>query len=99
MYIVIMALGCTHEEVSFLSLHDLDDISILLNEDNYFEEEISPLFNEVTIFIFKCEKNTTNQVLSILKICNLIRRNFERFQVCFLVKQQYELVWKHSFLN
>ena len=46
MYIVNMALGCTHEEVSFLSLHDLDDISILLDEDNYFEEESGSKYNQ-----------------------------------------------------
>ena len=80
-----MYTGCTHEEASFVSLDDLDNISIVLDEDNDLEEEITHLFNEIGIFIFKFEKNTTNHSLNILKTCTLIRGNFERFQVCFLV--------------
>ena len=40
MYIVNMASGCTDEGVSFVSLDDLDNISILLDEDNDLEEEL-----------------------------------------------------------
>ena len=35
--------GCTHEEASFLSLDDLDNISILLNND--LEGKITDLFS------------------------------------------------------
>ena len=34
-------------ESSFVSLDDLDNISILLHEDNDLEEEITHLFNEI----------------------------------------------------
>ena len=61
MYIVNMASGCTHEEASFVSLDDLDNISILLDEDNGLEEKITHLFNEVSIFILKFEK-TPNRI-------------------------------------
>ena len=40
MYFVSMALGCTHEKVSFVFLDDLDNISALLDEDNDLQEEI-----------------------------------------------------------
>ena len=53
-----MASSCTHEETSFVSLDDLDDISNLLNKDNYLEEKITHLFNEVSILIFKFKKKT-----------------------------------------
>ena len=53
MYIVNVDSGCTYEEASFLSLYDLDKISILLDEDNDLEKEFTHLFNEVGIFIFK----------------------------------------------
>ena len=46
MYTVNMASDCTHEEASFSSL----------DEDNDLEEEITHLFNEVDIFIFKSDK-------------------------------------------
>ena len=49
---------CAHDEASFVSSDDLDSISILLDEDNNLEEEITNLFNEVSIFIFKFEKKT-----------------------------------------
>ena len=45
-----MASGCTHEEASFVSLDDLDNVSILLDDDNDLEEEITHLFNEVFLF-------------------------------------------------
>ena len=38
-----MALGCTHEESSFVSLDNLGNISILLDEDHNLEEEITHL--------------------------------------------------------
>ena len=40
MYFVKMALGCTHEEVSFVLLDHLDNISALLEEDNNLQEKI-----------------------------------------------------------
>ena len=48
--------GCIHKEASFVSLDDLDKISVLLEEDNHLEEEITHLFNEISIFISKFEK-------------------------------------------
>ena len=86
MYIVNMASDCTHEEASFISSDDLDNISILLDEDNDLEEEITHLFNE-EVFLYSSlkNKNTTNQALNIVKTCTIIQGNFERFQVCFLV--------------
>ena len=56
---------------SFVSLHDLDKVSILLVEDNDLEEEITHLFNEARVLISKFEKNTTNQALNILKRCTM----------------------------
>ena len=56
MYIVNMDLVCTHEETSFVSLDGLDNISILLDKDNDLEEEITYLYNKVSLFIFKFEK-------------------------------------------
>ena len=47
MYIVNRASGYTREEVSFVSLDDLDNISFLL------EQEIAHLFSEVSIFMVK----------------------------------------------
>ena len=85
MYIENMAPGCTPEEASFVSLDDFDNISILLDEDNDLVEEITHLFNEVSIFIFKVVRNTNNKALNMLKTCTVIRGNFERFEVCFLV--------------
>ena len=99
MYIVNLASGCTHEEASFVSLDDLENISILLHEDNDLKEKLTHLFKEVSVFILKFEKNTTNQALNILKTCTAIRDNFERFQVCFMLQQQYGLVCKCNFLN
>ena len=56
---------------SFVSLDDLDNVSILLVEDNDLEEEITHLFNEASVLISKFEKNTTNQALNILKRCTM----------------------------
>ena len=85
-----MASGCTQEEASFASLDDLENISILLDEDSVLQVVITHLFNEVSIFIFNFEKKpTAYQALNILKTCTVIRDNFERFQVCFIVEQQF----------
>ena len=43
MYIINMASDCTHQEASFVSLDNLDNIPILLDEDKYLEEKITPL--------------------------------------------------------
>ena len=56
-----MASGCTHEEVSFVCLDDLDNISILLDEGNDLEEEITHLFNEVSISIFKFDNQSDSE--------------------------------------
>ena len=53
-----MASGCTDDGASFVSLHDLDKISTLLNEDNDLEEEITELFIEVSILIFNLKKKS-----------------------------------------
>ena len=57
-----MASSCTHKEASFVSLGNLDDISILLDEDNDLEEETTHIYiyiyNEKIIFILKFEKRT-----------------------------------------
>ena len=45
MCIVNMPSGCTHKEASFLFLHYFGNISILLDEDNDLEDEITNLFN------------------------------------------------------
>ena len=71
--------GCIHKEASFVSLDDLDKISVLLDEDNDLEEEITHLFNEISIFISKFEKNTANQALNLLKTCALIRGNVFKY--------------------
>ena len=54
MYILRMTSGCAHKEVLFVFLDDLDNISILLDESNDLEEEITHLFNKKSIF--KLEK-------------------------------------------
>ena len=52
-----MTSGCTHKEVLFVSLDDLDNISILLDESNDLEEEVSHLFNKkYFISILKLQK-------------------------------------------
>ena len=38
MYIVNMASSCMHEDASFVSLDDLENVSILLDEDHDLEE-------------------------------------------------------------
>ena len=44
-----MTSGSTHEEASFLSLDDLDNISTLLYEVDDLEEKFTDLLNEVSI--------------------------------------------------
>ena len=56
MYIVNIASSCTHDKASFASSGDLDNISVLSDEDNDLEEEITRSFNEVSVFIFKFKK-------------------------------------------
>ena len=88
-------MGCPHEETPFVSLHDLDSISILSDEDSDLEEDIIHLFNEVSFLFLSLKKNketktkkSNKQALNILKTCTVIRGNFERFQVYFLAWQQ-----------
>ena len=50
MHIVKMVSRCTHEEASFVFLDDLENISILFDEDNYLEEKITHIFHEVHVF-------------------------------------------------
>ena len=52
----IHGFGLHTENASFVSLDDLDNIAILLEEDNDLEEEIVHLFKEGSLFIFKFEK-------------------------------------------
>ena len=82
MYIVTIPSGCTHEEVSFVFLDDFGKISILLEKDNHLEEKITHLFNEIFLFS-SLKKNTTSQVLNILKTCTVIWGNFEWLQIMF----------------
>ena len=51
----IRGFGLHTEEAWFVPLDDLENISILLEEDNDLEEKIAHLFNEVSIF--KCTKH------------------------------------------
>ena len=73
MYIVNIASGCTDEGASFVTLDDSDNISILLDEYNYLEENIAHLFNDVFLFsiLKKKKKPTTNQALNMLKTCTI----------------------------
>ena len=50
MYVVNMASGCTYKETLLVSLDDLENISISLDEDNYLQDNITYLFNEVFYF-------------------------------------------------
>ena len=45
-----MASGCADEGASFVTLDDSDNISILLDEYNYLEENLAHLFNDVFLF-------------------------------------------------
>ena len=61
MYIVNMASSCIHEDASSVSLDDLDNVSILLNEDHDLEEQITHLFNEAFLFSSLKKKQKHNQ--------------------------------------
>ena len=52
-----MASVCIHEEASFVSLDDLENISILLDKDNDFEAKITYLL----VFLFSSLKKNHNQ--------------------------------------
>ena len=47
---------CPHEETPFVSLDDLDSISILSDEDSDLEEEIIHLFNEESFLFLSLKK-------------------------------------------
>ena len=57
--------------------------TILLDDGNNQKEEVTHLFNEVSIFVYKFEKNTTNQSLNILKSCTVIRVTSNDFRYVF----------------
>ena len=65
-YIAFTATVCTHEKASFVSLNDLDNISILLEVDNDLEEEITHLFNpfHATNLFWYLLKTSENQRFS-----------------------------------
>ena len=86
MYVLNMASGCTHEETLFVSSDDLDNSSILLDEDNDLEEESTHLSNEV--FLFSSLKKEKKHSQSSSKCTQNMYRNggnLERIQVCFLI--------------
>ena len=56
MCIVNVTAGCAHKESPFVSLDYLDNIFILLDEGNNLEKDITHLYNEVSISLFKFEK-------------------------------------------
>ena len=60
--------GCTHEEASFVSLDDLGDIFILLDENNDLEEEIK-------FFAFTFKKNPP----PITELQNFRNFNFRKY--------------------
>ena len=81
---------CPHEETPFVSLDDLDSISILSDEDNDLEEEIIHLFNKVSFLFLSLKKNketktkkSTKQALNILKTCTVIRVTSNDFKYIF----------------
>ena len=51
MHIVKMVSRCTHEEASVVFLDDLENISILFDEDNYLEEKLLIYFMKYTFFL------------------------------------------------
>ena len=55
-----MASGCADEGASFVTLDDSDNISILLDEYNYLEENLAHLFNDV--FLFSILKKKKKQI-------------------------------------
>ena len=66
-----------------------DNTSILLDEDNNFEEEIIHLFNEVSIFISKFEKSYNR---SSCKYTQNVYRNF-KLQTISSMFSSIERVW------
>ena len=81
---------CPHEETPFVSLDDLDSISILSDEDSDLEEEIIHLFNEESFLFLSLKKNketktkkSTKQALNILKTCTVIRVTSNDFKYIF----------------
>ena len=66
------------EKDSFVSLDDLENIS----EETNLEEEITHLFNEKGIFIFRVLKkqNQSGSKYTQIKTCTVILSNFRRFQ-------------------
>ena len=66
MYIAFTATVCTHEKASFVSLNDLDNISILLEVDHDLDEEITHLFNpfHATNLFWYLLKTSENQRFS-----------------------------------
>ena len=77
MHIVNMSSCCAHEEPSFACLDDLDNIFILLDKDNDFEEEITQFINEVSIFISKFEKKHNHSGSKYTQSKAVISGNFE----------------------
>ena len=76
MYIINMASGCTHEEASLVSLDDLDNISILLEEDNDFKKLLIYLMKYFYLQVFFCKyfyqdwkKPQIIRLLNVLKTC------------------------------
>ena len=70
MYILRMTSGCTHKEVLFVSLDDLDNISILLDESNDLEEEVSHLFNKKSILKLQKRRNLSGSKYTQNMYCN-----------------------------
>ena len=78
---------------NFKQLEVANKVNIASGSTQYFyfirrsnlEEQITHLFSEVSVFIFKFEQKITNQALNMLNTCTIVRGNFERFHVCFLV--------------
>ena len=70
MYILRMTSGCTHKEVLFVFLDDLDNISILLDESNDLEEEVSHLFNKKSILKLQKRHNLSGSKYTQNMYCN-----------------------------
>ena len=70
MCILRMTSGCTHKEVLFVSLDDLDNISILLDESNDLEEEVSHLFTKKSILKLQKRHNLSGSKYTQNMYCN-----------------------------
>ena len=55
-----MVLDCRHEDASFVTLNDLENISILLDEDDDLEDEITHLLMKY-FFVQVCKKTKQKQ--------------------------------------